>query len=1117
MKRYTTRLSLAAMTLLLSLILAALSPLRAVEAQTRPNRPTPGTPLTIEPATVTNREDLAVNKNMAVSRDGSMASVFLKIDSPSLATFMAQNGITDMNAPAAQNYLRQLNAELDALVARAKQLVPGLSVTHRFDLIIGGVAVVAPVGEIDKLRRLPNVVDVINDRIENIETYRTPAFIGATTAWGRGGGSAFAGEGVIFGVLDSGVWPEHPSFSDPDPLGKPYAPPPPAPGNPGGVRACDFGSATPGDAPFACNNKLIGSYRFMTAYDFFVGTEPYEFRSGRDDDGHGTHTASTAAGNRGVAASDGSRVFGVISGVAPRAYVVNYKVCGELGCFSTDSAAAVQQAIRDGVHVINFSISGGTNPYSDIASLAFLDAYNAGVLVSASAGNSGPAADTVNHREPWVATVGASTSDRSYLSTLTVQGSSGTFTAVGASSGAGIATPTQIVVNNADPLCLNPAAPGSFTGQIVVCQRGVIARVAKSANVAAGGAVGMILYNPSPSSLDADFHVIPTVHIQNTDGTALLAFLTANPGATATFTAGAPGSIQGDVMAGFSSRGGPGQTLGISKPDVTAPGVNILAGYTAIEYGTPVPQFAFLSGTSMSSPHNAGAAILLKWLHPTWTPGQIKSALMTTAKAAGVFKEDGVTPFTPFDAGSGRINLRKAWDPGLTFDETGANYVTLQNELWKANYPSLYVPKMPGLITVSRTAREVSGYDSFYKSTVSYQAGQPRDFTVTAPKEFFVPANGTYAFDITVDARNVPVGQVRHAVVIFTERNGCQVRFPITIVRGEPDIRMEKQCNPATLALRGTTDCTITISNTTFSNASVTLNDTMPRQLKLVSGSVTGGATEMGNGLTYSGTLTGAAPPDVSAGRLTFNGYLSLASLGASPNVSLGDESLVNITLSRPFLFGGQSYNTVAMVSNGYAVVGGGTAADISFVNRTFPNSARPNNTLGAFWTDLDGSAGGNYYAYLVGFGPCSNPANACWLILEWENAPNWSDRQVNTFQIWIGLNGVEDITYSYGPVLSSGDGGFVTVGAENAFGNRGANIYSNDNDGFGPVIGTIPTAGSNDVYITTTPGAPGQTVTIGFRAQGVRVGRWTNYAELTSPAFFGTYIKSFSGEVVRP
>ncbi len=1115
MKRYPLRTSLALTALMLALILSALFPLRAVEAQTRPNRPTPGTPLTIEPATMVSREDLAVNKNLAVSRDGTLASVFLKINSPSLATYMAQNGITDMNAPAAQSYLRQLNAELDALVAQAKQRVPGLRVTHRFDLIVGGVSVVAPVGEIDKLRRLPNVVDIINDRIERIETYRTPAFIGATTAWGKGGGSAFAGEGVIFGVLDSGVWPEHPSFSDPDPLGKPYAPPPPAPGNLGGVRDCNFGSSTPGDAPFTCNNKLIGSYRFMTAYDFFVGTESYEFRSGRDDDGHGTHTASTAAGNRGVSASDGSRVFGVISGIAPRAYIVNYKVCGELGCFTTDSAAAVQQAIRDGVHVINFSISGGTNPYSDVVALAFLDAYNAGILVSASAGNSGPGADTVNHRAPWVATVGASTSDRSYLSTLTVQGVSGTFTAVGASSGAGISTPAQVVVNTGDPLCLNPAAPGSFTGQIVVCRRGVIARVAKSANVAAGGAIGMILYNPSPSSLDADFHVIPTVHIQASDGAALLSFLTANPGATATFTAGAPGPIQGDVMAGFSSRGGPGQTLGVSKPDVTAPGVNILAGYTAIEYGSPVPQFAFLSGTSMSSPHNAGAAILLKWLHPDWTPGQIKSALMTSAKAAGVFKEDGVTPFTPFDAGSGRINLRKAWDAGLTFDETGANYVTLKDELWKANYPSLYVPKMPGLITVSRTVREVSGYNSFYKSRVTYQAGQPRDFTVTVPKEFFVPANGTYTFNITVDARDVPIGAVRHAVVTFTEINGCQVRFPITIVRGEPDIRMEKRCDPATLALRGTTDCTITISNATFSNATVTLNDTLPRQLKLVSGSVTGGATESGNGITFNGTLTGAAPPDVSAGRLSFNGYLSLAGLGASPNVTLGDETIATFSLSRPFLFGGQSYTTVSMVSNGYAVVGGGTAADVAFINRTFPNPARPNNTLAAFWTDLDGSAGGNYYAYTVGFGPCSNPANACWLILEWENAPNWGDGELNTFQIWIGLNGVEDITYSYGPTLSDGDSGFVTIGAENAFGNRGANIYSND--GFGPVIGTIPTAGSNDVYIETTPGSPGQTATITFRAQGVRTGVWTNYAELTSPSFFGTYIKSFRGEVVRP
>ncbi len=314
-------------------------PLRPVEAQLRPDRPTPGTPLTIEALTASSREDVAVNKNLALSRDGTLASVFLKIDLPSLTSFMVQDGITDINAPAAQAYLHQLYAALDALIAQAQQRIPGLIVTHRLDLIIGSVSLSAPVIHLDQLRWLPNVVEVINDRIERIETYRTPAFIGATTAWNRGGGSAFAGESVIFGVLNSGVWPEHPSFSDPDPLGKPYAPPPPAPGNSGGLRACNFGSTTLGDAPFTCHNKLMGSYRFMTAYDFFVGTEPDEFRSGHDDDEHGTHTASTAAGNRGVPASDGSRGFGIISGIAPRAYIVNYKVCGELGCFTTDSAA----------------------------------------------------------------------------------------------------------------------------------------------------------------------------------------------------------------------------------------------------------------------------------------------------------------------------------------------------------------------------------------------------------------------------------------------------------------------------------------------------------------------------------------------------------------------------------------------------------------------------------------------------------------------------------------------------------------------------------------------------------------------------------------------------------
>ena len=158
-------------------------------------------------------------------------------------------------------------------------------------------------------------------------------------------------------------------------------------------------------------------------------------------------------------------------------------------------------------------------------------------------------------------------------------------------------------------------------------------------------------------------------------------------------------------MASFSSRGGPLQPLGVSKPDIAAPGVQILAGHSPqhvdVAGGPNGELFQAIAGTSMASPHIAGSAALIKDLHPTWTPGQIKSALMTTAKTAGLVKEDGTTPFNAFDAGSGRVDLNVAGSPGLTFDATGAQYLSFQSELYKANYPSIYHPNMPGIVTVS--------------------------------------------------------------------------------------------------------------------------------------------------------------------------------------------------------------------------------------------------------------------------------------------------------------------------------------------------------------------------------------------------------------------------------
>jgi hypothetical protein len=179
----------------------------------------------------------------------------------------------------------------------------------------------------------------------------------------------------------------------------------------------------------------------------------------------------------------------------------------------------------------------------------------------------------------------------------------------------------------------------------------------------------------------------------------------------------------------------------------------------------------------MSSPHVAGAAALLKDLHPDWTPGQIKSALMTTAKIKKVVKEEGATPINPFDAGSGRIDLKKAGDPGLTFDVPASDYTAHAADLWVVNYPSLYVPALPNSITVQRIAHSELSTASTWKLSVT----TPPGLTVTVPPTLVVPANGEASFAITIDASSVPAGEARHAAVRLKSR-GRQVHLPITIV-----------------------------------------------------------------------------------------------------------------------------------------------------------------------------------------------------------------------------------------------------------------------------------------------------------------------------------------------
>jgi subtilisin family serine protease len=686
----------------------------------------------------------------------------------------------DARSRAVAAYRAFLGGRQDAFVSAARLAAPEVQVLHRYQLALNGVALRVPATAVDGLRALPGVAAVYPDERRHPTTDSSPGFIGAPAAWKALGGRDSAGEGIIVGVLDTGIWPEHPSFSDPDPDGNPYPTPPVTP-------ACELGiGANPGP-PAACNNKLIGAYRFMAAYDACVAANQCTypagtFTSARDDNGHGTHTASTAAGNGQVPATILGIPRGIISGIAPRAHVIAYKVCGQENCFQSDSVAAVEQAIADGVDVINFSISGGTAPYFDPVEMAFLAAYAEGIFVAAAAGNEGPNAETVDHRGPWVTSVAASTEKRQFASKLTLASSDGKkLKLAGATITAGLAEPLPVVdaASVGDPFCENATPDGAFADKVAICRRGENARLEKGFNVAQRGAGGMIVYDPTfIQGLFTDNFVLPSLYLSKLGGTALLAFLAQHPAVTATFPTGKAKGGKGDVMAGFSSRGGPLQILGVSKPDITAPGVQILAGNTpdsATLTDADDQLFQAIQGTSMSSPHVAGAAALVRALHPSFSAGQIQSTLMTLANPK-VVDDDGATPADPFDVGSGRLSLKKIAAVPVTFEASWVDFVFGYDVLSYLNTPSLYLPSVATTATVQRTAHNVLDKDV----TLKLKVEAPDDLVVTVPAAVTVAAGGDATFAIGVDVSAVPEREVRHAAIVFSG-GGPKLRFPITV------------------------------------------------------------------------------------------------------------------------------------------------------------------------------------------------------------------------------------------------------------------------------------------------------------------------------------------------
>jgi subtilisin family serine protease len=590
---------------------------------------------------------------------------------------------------------------------------------------------------------------------------------------------------VVIGVLDSGIWPEHPSFRD---LG--LGPFPRA-------ARCEFGDGSDPDLgePFTCNHKLIGAYAFTGTYMSLLRAMPGEFcdnRTGecsaRNADGHGTHTASTAAG-----APTTASVFdlprGRVSGMAPGARIIAYRVCLDRGCYSSDSVSAIQQAVIDGVDVINFSISGGADPFSDPVELAFLDAYAAGIDVNASAGNSGPGPGTAEHAAPWVTTVGASYGPSAFMTSLQLRASDGTTLSLpGSTITRGVAGRTVVsaadVSGYGDPLCSTPMDPGSVAHLVVVCERGTVTRIEKSLDVRRGGAAGMILYNPSHQDLFTDNFWIPTVMLEGPEpANTLRSFLSAHERVRATWKTGAPAPIHADQMTTFSSRGPAGGSI---KPDVTAPGLQVLAGDTPDPvddaFGPPGQLFQSIAGTSMSSPYAAGVAALILAVHPSWTPGQVKSALMTSALQTAT-KEDGVTPADPFDDGAGSIRADRAVQPTLTFDVPASDFLAAGDDPrgWlDLNLPSIDAVEMPGTISATRYGVNVSGSSQAFTATTVAPTGASIIVTST---DWAVAPGATLEIHIAIDGQRLADGQYFGIVTLHPSSGANEITIPVAFFK----------------------------------------------------------------------------------------------------------------------------------------------------------------------------------------------------------------------------------------------------------------------------------------------------------------------------------------------
>ncbi|MEM1080860.1 MAG: S8 family serine peptidase, partial [Pseudomonadota bacterium] len=698
----------------------------------------------------------------------------------------------DVQSPAAQAYARHLDEER-AQVLDAMQTAMGRSIEprHVYRHLINGFSIQLSSEEAARIQAMPGVASVTPNIVERTQMDSGRQWIGTENYWnGTGVPSPNRGEGMVLGVVDTGInWNSFLLDNDRGGLVTPVTNP-----RPGFLGLCS-------DSEVQCSEKLIGVYDFTD-----------EDTKGNDPDGHGTHVATTALGfpAGGSIGFGGPPIFFNLSGIAPQANLIAYKACqldeddpdGPFTCFFSDTIAALEQAIADQVDVVNYSIGGSPrDPWQFAVSpeRVFLNMRAAGIVASVSAGNSGPGPNTVGSpaNAPWIMAVANATHNRGLVNRL-VATSGGTFD-IGNLEGRANTEGTDIlpIVHARDfgnALCgtgtaelgntcaantgaSNPFAPGTFNGQIVVCDRGTYGRIEKGRNVQLAGAAGMILANTQAQSesTNSDTHCLPATHLGADDGDQIRAWLDAgsNHQGRLAGTTRVDRAEFGGRLNISSSRGPSEDSPGVMKPNVTAPGTDVVAGVNEQD-GNP-NLVGLLTGTSMAAPHAAGAALLLRNSNPSWGPDQVISALETTADASIVFESDS-TEASIVDRGAGGIQVDRASRIGLYLPTSTSAFLSANPATGgipgDLNLPGIIADGCAGQCTFTRTLRAL-GSATWTVST----EGNPN---IQVSPSSFTLSNGQEQ-QLTVTLSGAAIGQWSSGAVVL-EPSGSQFitqRLPV--------------------------------------------------------------------------------------------------------------------------------------------------------------------------------------------------------------------------------------------------------------------------------------------------------------------------------------------------